>query len=68
MSREGFSENVGLFLIPPTDKGIENKSWVNIRPTSQITDGGTIDFNVMGNTLQYMDLEQTRLKLLERMV
>ena len=68
MSREGFSENVGLFLIPPTDKGIESKSWVNIRPTSQITDGGTIDFNVMGNTLQYMDLEQTRLYIKAQIV
>jgi hypothetical protein len=68
MTREGFSENVGLFLTPPTDTGIEGKSWINIRPTSQITDGGTIDFNIAGNTLQYMDLHETRLYVKCRIV
>ena len=68
MSMEGFSESVGLFLTPPTEVGIESKSWINIRPTSQITEGGTIDFNVAGNTLQYMNLNDTRLYVKARVV
>jgi hypothetical protein len=68
MSLEGFSESVGLFLTPPTEAGIENKSWINIRPTSQITEGGTIDFNVPGNTLKYMSLYDSRFYVKSRIV
>jgi hypothetical protein len=61
MSREGFSEKLGLFLSPPTEVGIENKTWLNIRPTSQITEGGIIDFTIPPNPVKYMDLHETLL-------
>ena len=68
MSLEGFDESVGLFMTPPTEVGIESKSWMNIRPTYQITEGGTIDFSIAGNTLQYMNLYETRLYVKTRVV
>jgi hypothetical protein len=61
MEVKGFSNNVGLFHPPPTETGIVNTNWVQIRPSSQITSGGVIDFTVPGNTLQYINLYKTSL-------
>jgi hypothetical protein len=68
MEAEGFNASVGLFQVPPTETGEETVSWVNIRPTSQITSGGVIDFTVPGNTLQYMNCKKTLLYVKSKVV
>jgi hypothetical protein len=68
MEVQGFSNKLGLFQAPPTETGIENNYWVQIRPTSQITSGGVIDFTVPGNTLQYLNLFETTLRIVCKVV
>jgi hypothetical protein len=61
MEVKGFNASIGLFQAPPTETGEESTNWVHIRPISQITSGGVIDFTIPGNTLQYLNSRKTRL-------
>lgn len=54
-----------LALFSPTnvESGIESTEWVEFRPVGQIGEGGALEFNIPGNSLTYVDLKRTRLRL-----
>ncbi len=60
---EGYSESLALFYQPATENGIESIYWTDIRPFSQISDSGSIDFTIPGNSQYYIDLKKTRLHI-----
>lgn len=51
------SKESGLFGTPQKETDVESTSLVNITPRS--TSDGAIDFDISGNTLQYIDLHRT---------
>lgn len=68
MSDIGHNENLSLFYTPPSEGSVEYVHWVKVRPISQITPGGTIDFNISGNSLLYMDLSKIKLHIKARVI
>jgi len=55
------TEQLALFSVPPTNSGVERIQWIEYRPISQSMDGGPVEFNISGNSVQYVDLYRTRL-------
>ena len=60
----GCSPNVPLFIAPPpTDKLIVKEYWVDYNPIAAITEGGVIEFNVPGTSVDYISLGKSRLHI-----
>ena len=60
-SCECLKSALDLFTVPPTDAGISDGRWVEYRPTSAVTGGGPVEFNVSGTGDYYLDLDETLL-------
>ena len=48
--------SLSLFAPPPTDRSIINEYWVDYNPIAAITEGGVIEFNVPGTSVDYISL------------
>ena len=48
-----------LFSIPPTQTGMEYGYWTDSYPPSTITDNGPIEFTIMGDSSEYIDIANT---------
>ena len=55
-SASGHSESLALFQLPPTDTAVEERQWIDFRPVSQLTNDSTVDFNIPGSSMNYVDL------------
>jgi hypothetical protein len=67
-SCECLRSSLDLFSVPPTDAGISDGRWVEHRPTSAVTGGGPVEFNVSGTGDYYLDLAETLLCVKARLV
>ena len=57
-----------IFSIPYTQMSILKGPWVEYHPVSNITDSGPIEFNIAGTGEEYVDLSQTMLHVLAKVV
>jgi hypothetical protein len=64
----GHSMKMALFQPPPTNTAIEKVEFVDYRPVNQLTEGSALEFNISGNSTQYMDLKRTRLHVKAKIV
>ncbi len=55
------TEQLALFSTPPTNSGVERIQWIEYRPISQSMDSSSVEFNISGNSVQYVDLSRTQL-------
>ena len=62
-SDESHNEGFALFTLPPVDSSIDQKEWMEYRPISQITSDSVLEFNIPGNSTNYISLKETRLQL-----
>ena len=60
-SKPAFSRRLSLFHNFPTEAGIEQCEWVDVRPVGHVTHRGAIEFNISGTSTSYLDLKRTRL-------
>lgn len=60
-SKPAFSRRLALFHNFPTEAGVEQTEWIDIRPTSSPVHGGAVEFNISGSGTNYIDLQRTRL-------
>lgn len=60
-SSEGHRQNLALFSPPPVDTATERVEWIDTRPIGQISQRSTVEFNIPGEGMDYIDLKQTRL-------
>lgn len=59
---EGVPSGLQLFDLPPTQVGVNNVTYQEIRPSSQVTDGGPIEFVInTNNSVEYIDLKGSQL-------
>ena len=54
---------VSLFMPPPLDKSIQKEYWVEFNPIATISEGGVIEFNIPGTSLDYINLAKSRLNI-----
>ena len=52
-----------LFLPPPVDNSIQREYWVEFNPIATISGGGTIEFNIPGTSMDYVNLAKTKLHI-----
>ena len=55
--------SLSLFAPPATDKTIVKEYWVDYNPIAAITEGGVIEFNVPGTSVDYISLGKSRLHI-----
>lgn len=67
-SKPAFSRRLALFHNFPTEAGVEQTEWIDIRPTASPVHGGAIEFNISGTGTNYIDLQRTRLYLRLRLL
>ncbi|XP_062579536.1 uncharacterized protein F54H12.2-like [Saccostrea cucullata] len=67
-SEPAFSHRLALFHNLPTDAGVEQTEWIDIRPVGSTAHGGVIEFNISGASTHYLDLNRTRLFLRARIL
>ena len=53
--------SVTLFQPPPIDNSIQREYWVEFNPIATISGGATIEFNIPGTFLDYINLAKTKL-------
>jgi hypothetical protein len=67
IDKNSFSEAIlpelDIFATPPTQSSIERIEFADFRPTSQLTQGSPIDFNISSGGFAYTDLSRCRLYL-----
>ncbi len=64
---EGVSSKFALFILPPTDVGVERLDYVKYAPNNSISPQGNIKFEVPNDGWTYVDLASTRLSIKGRM-
>lgn len=67
-SKPAFSHRLALFHNLPTDAGVEQTEWIDVRPVGSTSHGGVIEFNLSAATTCYIDLLRTRLFLRARIL
>lgn len=60
-SKPAFSRRLALFHNFPTEAGVEQTEWIDIRPTASPVHRGAVEFNISGTGTNYIDLQRTRL-------
>jgi hypothetical protein len=59
---EGVPSGLQLFDLPPTQVAVNNVTYQEIRPSSQVTDGSPIEFVInTNNSVEYIDLKGSQL-------
>jgi hypothetical protein len=67
-SASGHSDSLALFQLPPTDTAIEKREWIEFRSVSQLNSDSTLEFNIPGSSMNYIDLKESRLHLKVRIL
>ena len=67
-SKLGMNSQLMLFAPQLVNAGVENVSWVDSHPVNQLTENGSVEFNVSGSGGSYIDLSQTRLYVRAKVV
>lgn len=62
-SCESLKSELELFTVPSTQVTIESSHWVHYKPIASLSDDCPIEFNIPGNTEEYIDLAHTMLYL-----
>ncbi len=60
---EWVSSKLALFMLPPTDVGVERYDYVKYAPNNTISPHGNINFEVPYDGLTYVDLAKTWLSI-----
>ena len=56
--------SLSIFVPPPVDNSISREYWVEFSPVAVLSGGGgVIEFNIPGNSLDYINLSKTKLHL-----
>ena len=58
-SCECLKSELDLFSVPPTQTSIENGTWVEYHPLTNVGDDSPIEFDVNGTGEDYIDLANT---------
>lgn len=61
MANTVHTEELALFSLPGVNSGVEKVQFIDYYPISQSLDQGPVEFNLVGNSLQYIDLHRTKL-------
>ena len=67
-SEESHNEGFAVFNMPPVDTSIDQKEWIEYRPVSQISSDSALEFNIPGNSMNYLSLKETRLAMQIRLL
>ena len=59
---------LALFQSGPIEKAIQETTWINHRPVSQISNNSIIEFNINGTSSHYVLLSKTRLHVKVRLL
>ena len=57
------NSTLDIFDVPPTQTSVDQGYWVEVRPTSAITQLSMLDFDISGSGPEYFDLANTFLKV-----
>ncbi|KAK3082480.1 hypothetical protein FSP39_001881 [Pinctada imbricata] len=60
-SKPAISRRLALFHNFPTEVGVEQCEWIDVRPVSNTSHGGVVEFNLSGANSNYLDLKRTRI-------
>lgn len=63
MTTEIHDNALALFQLPELEVGTLKKEWISVRPTNQLTEGASVEFNVPGTSMTYIDLKDTLLHI-----
>ena len=55
--------SLSIFVPPPVDNSIQKEYWVEFSPVAILSSGGVIEFNIPGNSLDYINLSKSKLHL-----
>ena len=60
--KEGLVSELALFDLPPTQTGVSDTYYEEIRPLSRVTDDGPLEFRISGqNSMDYIDLRNSQI-------
>lgn len=62
-SDECMKSELDLFNVPPTNSSIDSSIWSEVSPMASLEGSGPIEFNVVGNGEEYIDISKTNLYL-----
>ena len=51
--------SLSIFVPPPVDNSIQKEYWIEFSPVAILSSGGAIEFNIPGNSLDYVNLSKT---------
>ena len=63
MAYESTNTGLDLFSVPPVQTSMEQGTWVESHPLATLTDNSPIEFNIVGNSDDYLDLTNTFLHI-----
>ena len=63
MAYESTNTGLDLFSVPPVQTSVEQGTWVESHPLATLTDNSPIEFNIVGNSDDYLDLTNTFLHI-----
>ena len=52
---------MSLFQPPAIERTIQKYEWIEYKSIGQIAEGGPIEFNISGNSVDYIDLQKSRI-------
>ena len=55
--------SLSIFVPPPIDNSIQREYWVEFNPIATLSDSGTIEFNIPGTSVDYINLSKTKLHI-----
>ncbi len=67
-SCEGVKSELDLFAVSPTQTSIEKGGWIEHQPLTSLDSGGPIEFILPGTGDAYLDLANTYLLVLAKIV
>ncbi len=63
IQQRGVSSQLALFILPPTDVGVERLDYVKYSPNNSISSSANINFEVPNDGLTFMDFAKTSLSI-----
>ena len=54
---------MSLFQPPAIERTVQKHEWIEYKPIGQIVEGGPIEFNISGNSADYIDLQKSRIAI-----
>ena len=68
MTTEIHDNALAVFQRPDEEVGTQKKEWISLRPINQLTEGASIEFNVPGTSMTYIDLKDVFLRIKLKLV